>query len=87
MLVTVPVVISAHLGGVENAVATCGTALTPQHIKLISRYSPSRRIYLAFDTDNAGKKAVEHGAEVIKNIFNALGDIKQYDYNNQGKYP
>ena len=74
-------VISAHLGGVENAVATCGTALTQQHIKLISRYSPSRRIYLAFDTDNAGKKAVEHGAEVIKNIFNALGDIKQYDSN------
>ena len=74
-------VISAHLGGVENAVATCGTALTPQHIKLISRYSPSRRIYLAFDTDNAGKKAIEHGAEVIKNIFNSLGDIKQYDSN------
>ena len=74
-------VISAHLGGVENAVATCGTALTPQHIKLISRYSPSRRIYLAFDTDSAGKKAIEHGAEIIKNIFSALGDIKQYDSN------
>lgn len=74
-------VISAHLGGVENAVATCGTALTPQHIKLISRYSPSRRIYLAFDTDSAGKKAIEHGAQVIKNIFGALGDIKQYDSN------
>ena len=74
-------VISAHLGGVENAVATCGTALTPQHIKLISRYTPSRRIYLAFDTDSAGKKAIEHGAEVIKNIFSALGDIKQFDSN------
>ena len=74
-------VISAHLGGVENAVATCGTALTSQHIKLISRYSPSRRIYLAFDTDSAGKKAIEHGAQVIKNIFASLGDIKQYDSN------
>ncbi len=74
-------VISAHLGGIENAVATCGTALTSQHIKLISRYSPSRRIYLAFDTDSAGKKAIEHGAEVIKNIFASLGDIKQYDSN------
>ena len=74
-------VISAHLGGVENAVATCGTALTPQHIRLIGRYSPSRKIYLAFDTDSAGKKAIEHGAEVIKNIFSALGDIKQYDSN------
>ena len=76
-------VISAHLGGVENAVATCGTALTPQHIRLISRFCPSRRIFLAFDTDSAGKKAIEHGAEVIKNIFCALGDIKQYDSNFQ----
>ena len=74
-------VISAHMGGVENAVATCGTALTPQHIKLISRYSPSRRIYLAFDTDSAGRKAIEHGAQVIKNIFSSLGNIKQYDSN------
>ena len=66
-------VISAHLGG--------GTALTPQHIKLISRFCSTRKIYLAFDTDSAGKKAIEHGAEVIKNIFSALGDIKQYDSN------
>lgn len=78
-------VISAHLGGVENAVATCGTALTPQHIKLISRFCPNRRIYLAFDTDSAGKKAIVHGAEVIKNIFSALGDIKQYDSNFQNE--
>ena len=72
-------VISAHLSGVENAVAVCGTALTEQHIKLISRFCPSRRMYLAFDTDKAGKKAIERSAEVIKNIFNTLGDIKQYD--------
>ena len=74
-------VISAQIGGVKNAVATCGTALTPHHIKLISRFCPSRKIYLAFDTDSAGKKAIEHGAEVIKSIFNSLGDIKQYDSN------
>ena len=72
-------VISAHCAGVQNAVASCGTALTPQHIKLIARYSPSRKIYLAFDSDSAGQKATNAGAEVIKNIFANLGDIKQYD--------
>ncbi len=72
-------VISAHCAGVQNAVASCGTALTPQHIKLIARYSPSRKIYLAFDSDSAGQKATKAGAEVIKNIFSSLGDIKQYD--------
>lgn len=74
-------VISAHVNGVKNAVASCGTALTPQHIKLISRYTPSRRIYLAFDSDAAGQKATQGGAEVIKNIFENLGNIKQYDSN------
>ena len=72
-------VISAHCAGVQNAVASCGPALTPQHLKLIARYSPSRKIYLAFDSDSAGQKATNAGAEVIKNIFANLGDIKQYD--------
>lgn len=72
-------VISAQVSGVKNVVASCGTALTPQHIKLLSRYTMSRRIYLAFDTDAAGRKATKSGAEVIKEIFKGLGDIKQTD--------
>lgn len=72
-------VISAQLNGVKNAVASCGTALTPMHVKLLSRYTMSRRIYLAFDQDAAGRKAVRLGAQVIKEIFAGLGDIKQYD--------
>ena len=71
-------VITAQANGVENAVATCGTALTPEHVKLISRYCPSRKIYLAFDTDKAGQNATNRGAEVIKQQLSNLGDIKQY---------
>ncbi len=74
-------VISAQVNGVKNTVASCGTALTPQHIKLLSRYMQSRRIYLAFDSDSAGRKAVKNGSEVIKQIFANLGNIKQYDSN------
>lgn len=72
-------VISAQAHGVENCVASCGTSLTPEHIKLISRYSKSRKIYLAFDTDSAGIKAANRGAEVIKEAFTGLGNIKQFD--------
>ncbi len=72
-------VISAQNAGVKNVVASCGTALTPQHIKLLSRYTMSRKIYLAFDADGAGRKATKSGAEVIKEIFKGLGDIKQCD--------
>lgn len=72
-------VISAQAHGVENCVASCGTSLTPDHIKLISRYSKSRKIYLAFDTDSAGVKATQRGAEIIKEAFTGLGNVKQFD--------
>lgn len=72
-------VISAQAHGIENCVASCGTSLTPDHIKIISRYSKSRKIYLAFDTDSAGVKATQRGAEIIKEAFTGLGSIKQFD--------
>lgn len=72
-------VISAQAHGIENAVASCGTALTSEHIKLLSRYTPSRKIYLSFDTDSAGQKATQRNAELIKEAFLGLGDIKQFD--------
>ena len=72
-------VISAQANGVENAVASCGTALTPEHVKLLSRYTKSRRIYLSFDTDSAGVNATKKGSSVIKETLSTLGDVKQFD--------
>lgn len=83
-------VISAQAAGLKNCVASCGTSLTTDHIRLIAKYSQSRKIYLAFDTDSAGLKATDRGAATIKEIFEGLGDIKQFDENysslNQDKY-
>ena len=72
-------VISAQANGIENAVASCGTSLTQEHVKLLSRYTKSRRIYLSFDTDSAGQKATDRGAEIIKEVFAGLGNIKLFD--------
>ena len=72
-------VISAQAHGIENAVASCGTALTSEHVKLLSRYTKSRRIYLSFDTDSAGQKATDRGAAIIREAFEGLGNIKQFD--------
>ncbi len=72
-------VISAQANGVQNCVASCGTALTPDHVKLLSRYTKSRRIYLSFDTDNAGINATKKGSAVIRETLAALGDVKQFD--------
>ena len=72
-------VISAQAHGIENAVASCGTALTSDHVKLLSRFTKSRRIYLSFDTDSAGQKATDRGAHIIKEAFEGLGNVKQFD--------
>ena len=74
-------VISAQAHGVKNCVATCGTSLTSDHVKLLSRYTPARRIYMSFDTDSAGQKATNRNAELIKEAFAGLGAIKQFDEN------
>ncbi|MCD7878838.1 MAG: DNA primase [Candidatus Gastranaerophilales bacterium] len=77
-------VISAQAAGLKNAAASCGTALTVDHIKLIAKYSKSRKIYLAFDTDSAGLKATKRSTEVIKEAFAGLGNIKIFDQTYSG---
>ena len=48
-------VISLHQHGVQNAVATLGTATTVYHLKKLIRYS--KKITFCFDGDNAGSEA------------------------------
>jgi len=43
--------------GMERAVATCGTALTDDHVNTLKRFAP--RLVLAFDPDAAGKAAAD----------------------------
>ena len=54
-------VLTAHRHGVENAVATCGTAFTAEHARLLRRYAPEAperlQVLLALDPDAAGARA------------------------------
>jgi DNA primase len=50
-------VIGFHRAGVPRAVATCGTALTEEHFRLLKRFA--NRVVLAFDADEAGQGAAE----------------------------
>ncbi len=50
-------VIGFDRAGINRAVATCGTALTEDHVRLLSRFT--RRIVLAYDADEAGQAAAE----------------------------
>lgn len=61
-------VVSLHQAGVENAVATCGTALTPEQVRLLSRYT--RRIVLLYDADAAGASAAARGIDTVLENWN-----------------
>ena len=55
--------LSAWQAGLPGAVAVCGTALSPEHARLLA---PScREVVVAFDSDSAGRKAAEAAVSVL----------------------
>jgi DNA primase len=54
-------VVSSHQAGITNVVASSGTALTQQQLKLLKRYS--NKLALSFDADLAGENAAKRGIE------------------------
>lgn len=50
-------VIAMHQAGFTNALAGCGTALTTEQVRLISRYA--KEVILTYDADEAGQKALQ----------------------------
>lgn len=57
-------VIALHAAGIKNVVATLGTSLTRQHIRVLSRHARKRIVYL-FDGDEAGRRAADRALEFI----------------------
>jgi DNA primase len=56
-------VIALHQAGVENVVASSGTALTEAQIKVLNRYA--KRILLLYDADTAGMTAAVRGIDLV----------------------
>lgn len=59
-------VIAMHQAGFTNAVATLGTAITPEHARLVSRYA--KTVYLAYDSDGAGKNATKKAISLLSEV-------------------
>ena len=55
--------ISVYQEGIENVVASSGTALTEEQIELVARYA--KKITLVYDADSAGSKATLRGVDLI----------------------
>lgn len=55
--------VSLYQAGIKNVVATMGTALTPDHAKLIKRLT--NNVVVLFDGDDAGKMAAERSLPIL----------------------
>ncbi len=69
-------VISSHQAGVPEAVATSGTAMTEQHLKILNRLTDDIR--LAYDGDAAGVKAAERAIDLANKLGISLKIISNY---------
>ena len=56
-------VIMLHQAGFNNAVATLGTALTPEHLPLLRKGEP--RVVMAYDGDKAGRNAALKASKLL----------------------
>lgn len=59
-------VIACHAHGFENAVATLGTAITPDQARVMSKYT--KQVVIAYDSDSAGQKATARAMRLLAEV-------------------
>ena len=59
-------VIAMHAAGFTNAVATLGTALTPEQARIMARYT--KRVLISYDSDAAGQKAANRAIGILGEV-------------------
>lgn len=58
-------VVALHQAGFDCAVASLGTSLTPDQVRLMDRYTD--KVVIAYDSDGAGVKAAERAIKLFEN--------------------
>ncbi len=58
--------IALHQAGFDGAVATLGTAITPEQSRTLAKYT--KKIYLCYDSDSAGQTAAEKGIKLLTQL-------------------
>ncbi len=59
-------VVSLHDAGIENAVASLGTALTEDQARVMTKYT--KQVILAYDSDEAGQRAVHRAMGIFAKV-------------------
>ncbi len=71
-------VIALHAAGFPNAIATLGTAITPEQARLMKKYS-TKRVLISYDMDEAGRKATEKAMRLLEEVGLEVRHIKMKD--------
>ena len=64
-------VVTLHQAGIDNAVASMGTALTEEQARLVNRFQKKELVF-CYDNDNAGEIATERALELLRNAGFAI---------------
>ncbi len=59
-------VIALHANGFENAVATLGTAITPEQARIMAKYT--KQVIISYDTDEAGQRAANKAIKLLGEV-------------------
>lgn len=77
-------VISMQQAGIDTAVCACGTALTPEQVRLIGQYA--EEVILSYDSDEAGQKATNRSLELFRNSPVKVGVLQIPDAKDPDEY-
>ncbi len=67
-------VIALHAAGFEYAVATLGTAITPEHARVFSKYT--KKVIISYDSDEAGQNAAEKAMRLLSEVGTEVRVLK-----------
>ncbi|MBQ4136510.1 MAG: DNA primase [Clostridia bacterium] len=59
-------VIALHAAGFENAVATLGTAITPEQARIMAKYT--KKVVVSYDSDDAGQRAATKALSLLSEV-------------------
>ncbi|MCI7795357.1 MAG: DNA primase [Lachnospiraceae bacterium] len=77
-------VIAMHQAGFTNAVASLGTAFTPQHAVLLKRYTD--QVILTYDSDGAGVKAALRAIPILKDVGMSVRVLNMKPYKDPDEF-
>ncbi len=77
-------VIALHAAGFSNAVATLGTAITPEQARIMSRYT--KKVLISYDSDAAGQKAANRAIGILGEVGLDVRVLKITDAKDPDEY-